>query len=121
MHIGFHTVAARRFFDDADQLVPGLTDVEVDGAGAVEQAVQVAVEMNERAVVEAEPLPHPVADEKRAVEHRHLRFVSRQELSVDVDEHRLVAHVRDGFVGSSGHRARLRPAAPPGIVATRAA
>ncbi len=108
MHVGGHAVDGGGFLDDADELLPGLADVEVGSGRAGEQPVEVAVEMDEPAFVKAKALPHAVTDEEGAVEHGHLRLVAWVELAVDVDAHVGVSRVFQCFVGSFGHGSRLR-------------
>jgi hypothetical protein len=60
--------------------------------------VQVRVEEQEDAVLQADPLPDAVADEEAAVEHRDGGLGAGLEFAVDVDQDRLVARVVDRVV-----------------------
>ena len=70
--MSLRSTVARRAASTPGPIQP---DVEIDRRGAREQAVEMAVEVGEHAVVEADALPDAVADEEAGVEDGDLRLV----------------------------------------------
>ena len=97
-----HAVRVERVVKPRRQLVARQADVHGDRLGALEQPVEMAVEEGELAPVDAQALPHAVAEHEAAIEHRHDRLCARLQLAVDVDEDRRVPRVRD-VVHRLGH------------------
>ena len=87
-------------------------DVERDRRRPGEQAVEMAIEMSEDAMVETDPLPDAVTDEETRIEDGDLGFVSREEVTVDVDLDRGVALVGEGLVRTSAHGQHARRSSP---------
>ena len=94
-----HVVAFHRGLQRRGDAVAVHADVETDGGGAGEEAVEMTVEEREAVVMEPDALPDPVADEEPAVEHGDLRVVAGEELAVDVDLDRRVALVGHCLMG----------------------
>src|SRR3989441_6255274 len=78
-------VPSARLEDDVRHLLFRVRDLEVDGLGRVVQAVEVAVQFEDSAVVRADSLEYAVAVEEAVVEDADLRLGLRVELAVDVD------------------------------------
>ena len=57
-----------------------------------------------RAFVHAEPFPNSIAEDKPAVEHRYGRFLTRNELAVNINQYRTIALVRAVRVGAVDHK-----------------
>ena len=98
-------------------------DVERDRRRPGEQAVEMTIEMGEDSMVETDPLPDAVTDEETRIEDGDLGFVSRKEVTVDVDLDRGVALVGEGLVRTSAHGQHARRSSPGplprlGLVAT---
>src|SRR2546426_1044812 len=78
-------VPAARLEDDVGHLLLRVWDFQVDGLGRVVQPVEVAVQLEDSAVVGPDPFENAVAVEEAMVEHADLRLGLRVELAVDVD------------------------------------
>src|SRR6059036_3824732 len=78
-------VPAARLEDDVGHLLLRVWDFQVDGLGRVVQPVEVAVQLEDPAVVGPDPFENAVAVEEAMVEHADLRLGLRVELAVDVN------------------------------------
>ena len=87
-------------------------DVERDRRRPGEKAVEMAIEMGEDSMVETDPLPDAVTDKETRIEDGDLGFVSRKEVTVDVDLDRGVALVGEGLVRTSAHGQHARRSSP---------
>ncbi len=112
MGVGGHAVGVLRVDDGLFHLIGGHADVEVDGLRRLEQAVDMLVEEGPAAVVEPDPLPHPVAQHEAGVIDADQRLRLGHDPAVHVDQDRLVAGVLLGLVGADmvGHGVLRFPA-----------
>src|SRR5262249_52581157 len=60
-------------------------DLEADGFGRIEQPLDVAFELEDPALVGADPFEHAVAVEQAVIEHAHARRACRSESAACVD------------------------------------
>src|SRR6266571_6369582 len=80
-----NVVPPARLEDDVGHLLLRVRDLQVDGLVRVVQPVEVAVQLEDSAVVGADPFENAVAVQEAMVEHADLRLGLRVELAVDVD------------------------------------
>ncbi len=97
-----HFVSGEDFGECLRDVIAGAADIEVDGGGALVEAVEVCGEEEEFAAVYAQALPDAVAQGKSGVEDGDLCVGAWDECAVDVDEGVGVAWVRGGVL-ASGH------------------
>src|SRR5437773_11271901 len=80
-----HVVPAAGVEDDLRQRLLGMRDLEVDRLRAVEEPLQVPLELEDPAVVGPDAFEDAVPVQEAVVEHADLRLGLRVELAVDVD------------------------------------
>ena len=93
MHAGLHPICGKGLVQCRDDLVPRHADVERDGAGALEQPVEMGIEKQKPALVQAQALPHAIAQHETGVEDRHLGLRTRHDSAVQIDKRVLVARI----------------------------
>jgi hypothetical protein len=108
-----HLIGVERFVEPSGQRLAGQSDVHGDRLGAFEQAIEMKVEEGDPPLVDAQTLPHAVAEDEARIEHRHHRLAARLQIAVDADQDRFVARIGRAVVRSLGHRARVE--ARPGL------
>ena len=67
------------------QLSLGHADIEGDILQPRVQPLQMGLKEQQPAVVQPQPLPHPVAQHEAGVEHRHPRLILGHELAAHID------------------------------------
>ena len=108
VHALVHAVGVERLVEPLRQLLARQADVHRDRLRALEQPIEMPVEEGEPPLVDAQPLPHAVAEHEPGIEDRHDRLVARLQLAVHVDEDRRVPRV--GYVVHRlGHDRSLVP------------
>lgn len=60
-------------------------DIQRDGAGAVEQPVEMVVEEHEPPLVQRHPFPHAVAEDEAGVERQYAGLVARHHVAMEAD------------------------------------
>jgi len=76
-------------------------DVEVDGAGRLEQTVEMIVDKGPFTVVEAHALPDAVAEEETRIVDRDRRLRLRHDPAVDIDQDILISRIDFRVVGGN--------------------
>ena len=99
-----HAVGVQCGVETLRQLLPRKADVHRDRLRTLQQAVQVAIEKGEAALVDSKPLPDPVAKHESGIENRDDRLIARLQFAIDVEEDRPVPRI-----GNVVHRLRHPP------------
>ncbi len=81
-----HAVRLERASDLAHERGPIEPDVEPDFAGAPVEAIEMLVEEQQHASVQAQPFPHAIAHDEAAIEDGDFRVLPSHERTVQVDE-----------------------------------
>ncbi len=103
-----HAVGLERLFERDRQRRAVHADVDGDGPGAPEQPVQMGLQEQQPALVQAQSLPDPVAQAEAGVEDRDPGLGARNQRPVQPHPHGLVARI-GGVVLAAGHGLSLRP------------
>ena len=75
-----HAVGGEGGVEGGDHLLAREAEVERDVGGAAIETVEVGVEEEQRALVQAQAFPHAIAEDEAGVEDGDLRFVLGHEL-----------------------------------------
>ncbi len=76
-------------------------DIQTDRRRAREQPVEMEVEKHQRALVQSDALPHPVAHRKPGVENRYGGLGARRQIAVNGHNHVVIARIGDEILSSS--------------------
>ena len=103
MHIVVHVVAVDCLSERSSHASPVKADVDPGCRRSSEESVEVAIEEREDVVVQPDAFPDAVADQKTAIEHRDLGFVTGEEFAVDVDLDGGITFVGDRLMSTFRH------------------